>query len=111
MGNVIKNISTTVAVLGIAFSVAGNSSIVVSGNYAVPNYELFADASKKSENSSIIGYSQNNIYIDKRSTRLERMSEESFGEMRDATKEELEGVDQYIKSISNSTGIYFFDLC
>ena len=28
------------------------------------------------------------------------MSEESFGEMRDATKEELEGVDQYIKSIS-----------
>ena len=47
MGNAIKNISTTVAVLGIAFSVAGNSSIVVSGNYAVPNYELFADASKK----------------------------------------------------------------
>ena len=65
MGNVIKNISTTAAVLGLAFSVAGNSSIVVSGNYAVPNYELFADASKNSENSSIIGYSQNNIYIDK----------------------------------------------
>lgn len=111
MGNVIKNISTTAAVLGLAFSVAGNSSIVVSGNYAVPNYELFADASKNSENSSIIGYSQNNIYIDKGSTRLERMAEESFGGMRDATKEELEGVDQYIKSISKSTGIDFFSLC
>lgn len=113
MGSVIKNISTTAAALGLAFSVAGNSSIVVSGNYAVPNYELFADLSKNSENSnsSIIGYSQNNIYIDKRSTRLERMAKESFGEMRDATKEELEGVDQYIKSISKSTGIDFFSLC
>lgn len=110
MGNVIKNISTTAAALGLAFSVAGNSSIVVSGNYAVPHYE-FTDASKNSENCSIIGYSQNNIYIDKRSTRLERMAKESFGEMRDATKEELEGVDRYIKSISKSTGIDFFSLC
>ena len=39
------------------------------------------------------------------------MTEESFGEMRDATKEELEGVDHYIKSISESTGIDFFSLC
>ena len=30
---------------------------------------------------------------------------------RDATKEELEGVDQYIKFISKSTGIDFFALC
>ena len=111
MGNVIKNISTTAAALGLAFSVAGNSSIVVSGNYAVPNYKLFTDLSKNSENSSIIGYSQNNIYIDKRSSRLERMAKESFGEMRDATKEELGGVDRYIKSISKPTGIDFFSLC
>ena len=111
MGNVIKNISTTVDALGLDFSVAGNSSIVVSGNYTVPNYELFVDASKNSENSSIIGYSQNNIYIDKRSSRLERMAKESFGGMRDATKEELGGVDRYIKSISKPTGIDFFSLC
>ena len=31
--------------------------------------------------------------------------------MRDATKEELEGVDRHIKSISKSTGIDFFALC
>ena len=29
--------------------------------------------------------------------------------MRDATKEELEGVDNYIKNISKPTGINFFD--
>lgn len=29
--------------------------------------------------------------------------------MRDATKEELEGVDKYIESISKPTGINFFD--
>ena len=39
------------------------------------------------------------------------MAEESFGGMRDATKEELEGVDQYIQSISKPTGIDFFSLC
>lgn len=52
--------------------------------------------------------SKNNIYIDKENTRLERMAKESFGEMRDATKEELESVDRYIKSISKPTGIDFF---
>ena len=111
MGNVVKNLSATAAVIGLAFSFAGNSSIVVSGNYEVPNYELFVDAPGNSENSSIVGYSQNNIYIDKQRTRLERMAEESFGGMRDATKEELEGVDQYIQSISKPTGIDFFSLC
>ena len=30
--------------------------------------------------------------------------------MRDATKEEMESVDKYIKSISVSTGVNFFDL-
>ena len=63
MGNVVKNLSATAAVIGLAFSFAGNSSIVVSGNYEVPNYELFVDAPGNSENSSIVGYSQNNIYI------------------------------------------------
>lgn len=51
------------------------------------------------------------LYIDKENTRLERMAKESFGEMRDATKEELESVDRYIKSISKPTGIDFFSLC
>lgn len=32
MGNVVKNLSATAAVIGLAFSFAGNSSIVVSGN-------------------------------------------------------------------------------
>lgn len=51
------------------------------------------------------------LYIDKENTRLERMAKESFEEMRDATKEELESVDRYIKSISKPTGIDFFSLC
>lgn len=112
MDNVIKNITSTTAVaLGLAFSIASNGSIVVDGNYTVPNYELHADASRYSDNSSLIGYGENNIYIEKSSSRLEKMAEESFGVMRDATKEENEGVNRYIKSISKPTGVDFFSPC
>ena len=110
MSNMIKNISASAIVLGLAFSVASNSSIVVRGNYDVCDYELFADTSNN-ENSSIVGYNFNNIYIDKEDTQLESMAKESFGEMRDATEEELEGINQYIKSISKPTGVDFFSLC
>ena len=111
MGNMIKNVSTSAVVLGLALSVAGNNSIVVTGDYDVPKYGLFEDVSNIGDNSCLARYSFNNIYIDKENTRLERMAKESFGEMRDATKEELEGVDRYIKSISKPTGIDFFSLC
>ena len=31
--------------------------------------------------------------------------------MRDATKQEQESINNYIKSISKDTGVNFFDLC
>lgn len=111
MSNTIKNISTSVAVFGLVLSVANNSSIVVDGNYDISNCKLSANVFDGCDNSSITGYKFNNIYIDNGTTRLERIAKESFGEMRDATKEELEGVNQYINSISKSTGIDFFAEC
>lgn len=111
MSNTIKNISTSVVVFGLVLSAANNSSIVVDGNYDVSNYKLSANVFDGYDNSSVIGYKFNNIYIDNETTRLERMAKESFGEMRDATKEELEGVNQYINSISKSTEIDFFAEC
>jgi len=110
MANVMKNISTTAAVLSLAFATAGNSSLVVSTNYTLSGLGLFMDVSKICDNSSMAGYTDNNIYIDK-SSRLKSMAEESFGVMRDATEDELKEVDQYIKSISKPTGVNFFSLC
>ena len=37
-------------------------------------------------------------------------AEELFGEMRDATPEEQECINNYIKDISNPTGVNIFDL-
>ena len=45
------------------------------------------------------------------SSRLEADATALFGTMRDATSEEQEGVNNYIKSISKDTGVNFFDLC
>lgn len=37
-------------------------------------------------------------------------TEKLFGKMRDATPEEQENIDNYLKSISTPTGVNFFDL-
>ena len=37
-------------------------------------------------------------------------AEELFGKMRDATTEEQQNIDEYIKSISMPTGVNLFDL-
>ena len=37
-------------------------------------------------------------------------AEELFGKMRDATPEEQQNIDEYIKSISMPTGVNLFDL-
>ena len=37
-------------------------------------------------------------------------AEELFGKMRDATPEEQQNIDEYIKSISIPTGVNLFDL-
>ena len=110
MDSIMKNISTTVAVLGMAFSMAGNSSIVVSGDYALPNYGLYEN-SINGETGSDITKKVDNIYIDSRKTRLELLAETSFGVMRDATEDELEAIDKYIESVSKTTGINFFSVC
>lgn len=37
-------------------------------------------------------------------------AEELFGEMREATPEEQQSIDNYLKSISTPTGVNLFDL-
>lgn len=42
--------------------------------------------------------------------RLVKEAEAAFGKMRNATKEEQESVNRYIRSISQDTGENFFDI-
>lgn len=47
----------------------------------------------------------------KRVTKLDQTAKELFGEMREATVAETDSIKKYIQSISNDTGVNFFDIC
>lgn len=109
--NFLKNVSGTVCVVGLALSTMSlNSTMVVDGDYKIPsaNYSYY-NYNESSTNPYNIA---NNIYLESNSvTKLEAEASALFGTMRDATAEEQEGVNNYIKSISKDTGVNFFDLC
>ena len=60
---------------------------------------------------SAIQRSTDNIYKQKKVRNLDKEAGELFGNMRDATTEARESIDNYIKDISKNTGVNFFDLC
>ena len=105
-----KNISGTVCVIGIALSaINANDTMIVNGYYDFPkaHYSSYNEAY-----SNMNKQLNSNIFYERRSSnRLENEANSLFGTMRDATKEELESVNRYIKSISKKTGVNFFDIC
>ena len=107
----IKNISGTACVIGLALSTMNaNSTMVVNGNYQIPSAH-YRDYKENSSNSHNIIVTSNIYYEQKVKSRLEDEATELFGTMRDATSEERESVNKYIKNISKDTGVNFFDLC
>lgn len=110
MPNTLKNITgTTAVVLGLALATNG-SIIITDNNYTTKNYKIYAEAPQYNQSNIYSEYSSN-VYIENRDSRLDHIASETFGVMRDATKEETEGVNRYIESISYETGIDFFSLC
>lgn len=108
--NLFKNISGTVCVLGIALSTMnGNSTMVVNGNYKLP--EVSRSYYDDGNFSSSFDMKISNFYEQKSFSTLETEANSLFGIMRDATPEEQASVNKYIKSISKDTGVNFFDLC
>lgn len=106
----IRNISGTVCVIGLALSTINvNSTMVINGDYNIP----YVGNSYFNENSSApYSFVDSNIYFDRKSSnRLEEEANALFGSMRNATMEEQESVNKYIKSISKETGVNFFDIC
>jgi len=106
----ISSISETVCVLGIAISTMSlTTTIIVSSNgYDVPKIEntFFLENSLSFDEEL-----NDNIYEQEKLTQIEREAMALFGTMRDATIEERESIDTYIKSISIKTGVNFFDIC
>ena len=113
MNDVLKSITgTTVIALGITFSLACNNSFIVEGNDCLmPAYKMYSDNPEIDQNNLSYAYADKNIYIESKDTRLERIASETFGVMRDASKEETEGINRYINTISKETGVDFFSAC
>lgn len=108
----LKNISETACVIGLALSTMSlNSTMVVDGDYKIPNsaYSYYNYNENATNPYKIV---EGHTYFEQKSaTRLEEETGKVFGTMRDATAEEKESVNKYIKSISKDTGVNFFDIC
>lgn len=108
-----KNITNTVCVLGLATSLMNinNTRVIssVSGSFA-GNYGSM-DIQTYNSTGNIAYAEANNVDHKKRENKLMTEAEALFGQMREATPEESTSVNKYIKSISKSTGVNFFDLC
>lgn len=111
---VIRNVASTALVLGLTLSTAGSttSTMLVNGsNFSMGNYSEYDYAQNFQVNSALSQYNSDNIYIRSGSRNIEKVANELFGNMRDATEQENESIERYIRSISKSTGVNFFDLC
>lgn len=113
---VISNVTNTIAVIGLSATLLGTTNTLqvqsIKPNQ-IPNIKT--NNRKVKGCFDTISFKQEtinkNCYIDEQMSRLERESLSLFGVMRDATKEEQEGVQKYIDSIAEDTGVSFFDIC
>lgn len=107
-----KNITRTVVTIGLSTALINNSStILINGSELSMNNNYCFESTGFQANNNVIPHESSNIFVKGYNTKLEKEAFENFGDMRDATEEEIEGVQEYVNSISKPTGINFFDLC
>ncbi len=111
--NVIKNVASTAFAVGLTISIASsgtNTTLINGSEYSWENYKEYEGVCNFQANSAI-KERIDNIYVQNITRNIDKVSGELFGNMRDATEEERESVERYVKSISKSTGVNFFDIC
>ena len=107
-----KNITGTVCVLGLALTTMNFNNTSVVGPLSQPSaFYSGIDEQEYNLATSRFSTTEKNIYFTRNKNKLEEAAKTLFGKMRDATKEEEEGVASYVRSISKGTGVNFFDLC
>ena len=108
-----RNLTGTACVLGLAITPMSINSTPVVGSLSVPPVANYSVVDEQAYNSSVnfITAEVSNIYVERKDSKLEAEAESLFGEMREATDEESESINNYVKSISKNTGVNFFDLC
>ena len=103
-----RNLTGTVCVFGLAFSSMNvNSTVVVNTSLKYPNpiFDFYIILPGEIKHRQV---SQHEVDA---KTILEADAKDLFGEMRDATPIENQGITNYVNSISKDTGVNFFDIC
>lgn len=107
----ILDVANTVLAAGITFSVVSSTPIVTCQDNFLPQNAYYAEANNLGISNSSYNYLKSNVYYGQKLSKIENEAQELFGNMRDATKEELQSVNDYISSISKETGVDFWSLC
>ncbi len=111
--NIARSVTGTLLVVGLMAGTAGtinpnnttvisNSQYETNGYYINNDYQNYNAAMNMNDNKQFENIKQNRLMDDASSL---------FGDMRDATYEEMKSTSDYIKKISKPTGVNFFDLC
>ena len=114
-GVLIKNMTSAVCAFGLFFSGVGyNSTTPVSSTSTISPTQILSSLESYSNNTrgrSLLTVNRSHYYKKTSDFAISIEAKELFGTMREATIEETEGVNRYIRSISRDTGVNFFELC
>ncbi len=109
----IRNATQTAIVFGITLSAINVNSTLVVNNLSNDSVQI-NNAFNTEFFYSGVAYAESlemgNLYS-KKETSIDKEARELFGNMREASKEEMASVNKYINSIAKETRVNFFDLC
>lgn len=112
---IVKNLTNTIAVVGLSVSLLGSTNTYQVHRIGSEEQDFFqkycGNRSVSSTETGKENVSNANYIVEKKMTPLERETLTLFGVMRDATMEEQIKIQEYVDSISEDTGVNFFDLC
>lgn len=91
----------------LAFNATGTEPNVMNWDYL--SMQLIQESDDRVSTLGVMTTENEVVVNSARQEKLMNEAREVFGEMRDATKEEQRGVQEYIKSISSPTGRNFFE--
>lgn len=105
------NVANTFLVAGMTLSMMNSTPLTMFNDNYIQENNYYVENNNLGINNMSYNYKRTNVYYSNSSLKIEDEANALFGNMRDATVDELESVNNYILSISKETGVDFWSLC
>lgn len=107
------SVANTVLVAGMTFSLSmmNSTPLTTVDDNSLLNAGYYTEANNLGINNASYNYLKTNVYYSNSKAQIESEATALFGNMREATEEELQSVSSYISKISKETGVDFWSLC